>query len=138
MASPSNRGGCSRRIPDSASSLRVTLVVGLATPLLAVALAFGFCAWAQGHALLRRVGAAIAPVLATPHSALAIGLAFVVAPSGWIVRAVSPWLTGWLLPPDVATVGDPRGVALVLGLLLKEVPYLVLMIRRRARAGARA
>jgi putative thiamine transport system permease protein len=74
------------------------------------------------------VGAAIAPVLATPHSALAIGLAFVIAPSGLIVRALSPWLTGFEVPPDVATVGDARGIALMLALLLKEVPYLVLMI----------
>ncbi len=114
--------------PGFASSLRITLFVGVATPILSVGLAFGFCAWAHGRGWMRRAGAWIAPILATPHSALAIGLAFVIAPSGWIVRAASPWLTGWLLPPDVATVGDPRGVALVLGLLLKEVPYLVLMI----------
>ena len=73
-------------------------------------LAFGFCAWAHGTRVVRRARAAwLAPMLATPHSALAIGLAFLIAPSGWIVRALSPWLTGWTLPPDVATVGDPRG-----------------------------
>ena len=49
------------------------------------------------------------PSSSTPHSAIAIGFAFLIAPSGWIVRAISPWLTGWTLPPDVATVGDPRG-----------------------------
>ena len=76
---------------------------------------------------MRRIGGALAPVLATPHSALAIGLAFLIAPSGWIARAISPWLTGWALPPDVATVGDAAGLALVLALLLKEVPYLILM-----------
>lgn len=70
----------------------------------------------------------IAPVLATPHSAIAIGFAFLAAPSGWIARLVSPWLTGWTIPPDIATVQDPYGLALVLGLWLKETPYLLLII----------
>ena len=82
----------------------------------------------MASAWMRRIGGWLAPILATPHSAIAIGLAFLIAPSGWIVRALSPWLTGWTVPPDVATVGDAAGLALVLGLLLKEVPYLVLMI----------
>jgi putative thiamine transport system permease protein len=63
-----------------------------------------------------------------PHSALAIGLAFVLLPSGWLVRWVSPELTGWTLPPDVGTVGHPSGWPVVLALVLKEVPYLVLMM----------
>jgi putative thiamine transport system permease protein len=114
--------------PGFATSVTVTLGAGLLTSLLAVVIACGFCAWAHERRFMRRIGAWLAPILSTPHSAIAIGLAFLIAPSGWIVRAVSPWLTGWTLPPDVATVGDARGLALVLGLLLKEVPYLVLMI----------
>src|SRR6185295_12105432 len=33
----------------------------------------------------------------------------------------------WTLPPDVSTVGHPSGWALIVGLLIKEVPYLMLM-----------
>ena len=43
------------------------------------------------------------PVLAAPHAAIAIGLAFLIAPSGWLARWLSPWLTNWTLPPDWAT-----------------------------------
>ena len=43
------------------------------------------------------------------------------------MRLVSPGLTGFDVPPDVATVGHPSGAALVLGMVVKEVPYLVLM-----------
>ncbi len=114
--------------PGFTTSLSVTLGTGILTSMLAVVLAFGFCALTHGRTWTRRAGEWLAPILATPHSAIAIGLAFLLAPSGWIVRAISPWLTGWTLPPDVGTVGDPRGLALVLGLLLKEVPYLILMI----------
>jgi putative thiamine transport system permease protein len=114
--------------PGFATSLTTTLFTGILTSLLAVVLAIGFCAATFDRTWMRNIGGWLAPILATPHSAFAIGLAFVAAPSGWIVRALSPWLTGWTIPPDVATIGHPSGLALVLGLLLKEVPYLVLMI----------
>src|SRR3546814_16929645 len=53
--------------------------------------------------------------------------AFLIAPSGWLVRLVSPWATGWQLPPDVATVQDAHALALTLGLVVKELPFLLLM-----------
>ena len=114
--------------PGFVTSVAVTVGTGMAASLLAVAIALALCAYAHGRPWQARLSAWLAPVLATPHSALAIGLAFLLAPSGWIARLVSPWLSGWTLPPDVATVGDPWGVALVLALLVKEVPYLVLMV----------
>jgi putative thiamine transport system permease protein len=113
--------------PGFATSVRLTLVTGFAAALVSAFLALGFCAWASGRAFGGRAAAWLAPILATPHSAIAIGLAFVIAPSGWIVRALSPWLTGFDVPPDVATVGHASGAALVLGMVVKEVPYLVLM-----------
>jgi len=113
--------------PGFATSVKLTLATGIAATLVSAIVAFGFCAWASGRAWGPRAAAWLAPVLATPHSAFAIGLAFVIAPSGWIVRALFPWLTGFDVPPDVATVGHPSGAALVLGLVVKEVPYLVLM-----------
>ena len=114
--------------PGFATGVRITLASGLLATLLSVVCAFGFCAVACSRPWGRRAAAFMAPLLATPHSALAIGLAFLIAPSGWIARAVSPWLTGWSVPPDVSTVGHASGAGVVLGLLLKEVPYLVLMI----------
>ena len=118
--------------PGFATSVVTTLCIGIATSLLAVAVAVGFCAFASGRPRVARWlgarGGWLSPLLSTPHSAIAIGFAFLVAPSGWIARGVSPWLTGWTLPPDIATVGDATGWTLVLGLLLKEVPFLVLMI----------
>ncbi|MEM9604956.1 MAG: ABC transporter permease [Pseudomonadota bacterium] len=67
-------------------------------------------------------------LLSVPHAAFAIGLAFLVAPSGWIARLVSPALTGWTRPPDIATVQDGFGLALTLGLALKEAPFLMLVL----------
>lgn len=110
-----------------AASVQLTLATGAVATALSVAIALGAGAWLQRRAFAQRLGAWLAPWLATPHSALAIGLAFLIAPSGWLVRWVSPGLTGWTLPPDVGTVGHASGWPLVLGLLIKEVPYLLLM-----------
>ncbi len=116
-----------REHPGFTTALQLTLWSGLTTTLLAVLAAIGLSAFIHQRAWGRRIGAFIAPVLAAPHSALAIGLAFLIAPSGWLVRLVSPGLTGWSVPPDVSTVGHPSGWALIAGLLIKEVPYLMLM-----------
>ncbi|MEZ5882532.1 MAG: ABC transporter permease subunit [Paracoccaceae bacterium] len=111
--------------PGFATGLRLTLWTGLGATALSLGLAL---ALAQGlaHDGGRRMRL-IAPLLAVPHAALAIGLAFLIAPSGWIVRLVSPWATGWTTPPAFATTGDPAGLALILGLALKEVPFLMLI-----------
>ncbi len=115
--------------PGVMTSVRLSVQTGVLATALSLALAAAFCALLQDHAIYRRLGALVSPSLATPHVALAIGLAFVIAPSGWLLRLVSPVLTGWDRPPvDLVTVRDPQGLAMVLGLVLKELPYLVLMI----------
>jgi putative thiamine transport system permease protein len=109
--------------PGFATALRLTLWTGFAATALSVLLAAGAVA-----VLHRRVRAEwLSPLLAVPHAALAIGLAFLIAPSGWIARLIAP-LAGWDVPPASATVNDPFGLALILGLIAKEVPFLILML----------
>ena len=74
------------------------------------------------------VRSSLIPLIAVPHAAMALGLAFLIAPSGWIIRWVSFLLMGWETPPEWVTVKDPFGMSLILGLVLKETPYLLLMI----------
>ncbi|MGY3942673.1 ABC transporter permease [Aeromonas tecta] len=69
----------------------------------------------------------LSPLLALPHVAFAIGFAFLLAPSGWLLRLLSPGLTGFELPPDWQTMKDPFGLGLILALILKETPFLLLM-----------
>ncbi|SFG95203.1 putative thiamine transport system permease protein [Palleronia marisminoris] len=69
---------------------------------------------------------ALSPLLSVPHAAAAFGLAFLVAPSGWLMRLVAP-LAGWERPPDMLIVGDSFGLTMTAGLIAKEVPFLLLM-----------
>ena len=114
--------------PGFATALQLTLVTGWLAAVLSLLFAVAIVAFVHHRRWALRLGEAMAPMLAMPHSALAIGLAFLIAPSGWLVRWVSPGLTGWYLPPDVSTVGHASGWPLIVALLLKEVPYLVLML----------
>lgn len=112
--------------PGLGRSLAVTLFTGAASTLVALGLALGMAALWQER-LFSGGARWLAPFLAAPHAAMAIGLAFLLAPSGWIARGLALPL-GWLRPPDIASVNDPAGLALVAGLVLKEMPFLLLMI----------
>lgn len=114
-------------LPGFATAIRLSLVTGLGATTISLLLAIGFVIVVHGRGDGHRVGRWLAPFLATPHAALAIGLAFVIAPSGWIARGVAG-LIGFDRPPLVATVNDSAGLSLIAGLVVKEVPFLVLVI----------
>ncbi|WP_340109030.1 ABC transporter permease [Pikeienuella sp. HZG-20] len=114
-------------LPGFATSLRLTLVTGLGSTLLSLVLATGFCAAVHARITPSAGGRMLTPFLAIPHAAMAVGLAFVLAPSGWLARMLAP-LAGWDRPPDIATVNDGWGFALTLGLMVKETPFFLLVI----------
>jgi len=62
-------------------------------------------------------------LLATPHAAFALGLAFLIAPSGWLVR-IAALVLPVAQPPDLLIPHDPWGLSLAAGLVLKETPFL--------------
>ncbi|MFO7856215.1 MAG: ABC transporter permease subunit [Paracoccaceae bacterium] len=113
--------------PGLARAAGLSLGVGVLATVVSLGLTLLICAGWQGTRVWRWVERGLSPILAMPHAAAAFGLAFLIAPSGWAVRAASPWLTGWETPPDVLVVQDPLGLALVAGLVAKEVPFLLLM-----------
>ncbi len=111
-------------LPGVRTSLMLTLWTGIGSTVLSLLLALGAAA-----ALHDRIGGGrwLTPFLAIPHAAMAVGLAFVLAPSGWLARLLAEPL-GWTGPPDIASVNDPWGVALMIGLMIKEIPFLLLVI----------
>jgi putative thiamine transport system permease protein len=113
------------KAPNIGNAIGMTLWTGLASTLLAwgltawlISQAFGKPWWAV---LVRRLGF----LLAVPHAAFAVGLVFLIAPSGWILRAISPWLTGLEQPPQIASSQDAYGLGLIAMLVFKEVPFLL-------------
>lgn len=108
-------------------SVTVSFASGLASTAMALLIVVLFLAASQGTWLDRSLRRLVSPLLAIPHAAVAFGFAFLIAPSGLMARAISPWLSGWESPPDALIVNDPWGIALTFGLVLKETPFLLLM-----------
>lgn len=131
--------------PGLWQSAALSLVTGLTASVASLAIVLVFAAGWSGTATFRRLTRFLSPLLSVPHAAAAIGLAFLIAPSGFLVRALSPWATGWTRPPDLLILNDPLGITMTLGLVAKEVPFLFLMtlaalnrphVRDLYRAGA--
>ena len=113
--------------PGLPRAVALSLGVGLAATALSLGIVVLIVAGWHGTRAFRAMERALSPLLSVPHAAAAFGLAFLIAPSGWIARALSPWATGWEQPPDLLIVQDPWGLSLTLGLVTKEVPFLLLM-----------
>ncbi|WP_076449800.1 ABC transporter permease [Roseivivax lentus] len=113
--------------PGLGAATRLSVSTGLlATALALAAVTLLFAGW-SGTRAFRVLERLLSPLLSVPHAAMAFGLAFLIAPSGWIARALSPWATGWERPPDLLIVHDQLGLAMVAGLVAKEMPFLMLM-----------
>ncbi|MGO1119859.1 ABC transporter permease [Rhodovibrionaceae bacterium A322] len=113
--------------PSLPKALQVTLISGLGAAAISFSLVILMTAFWQNSVFFRLLRRLAVPLLAIPHAALAIGLAFLIAPSGFFLRLLSPWATGFDRPPDWLVLQDPWGLSLLLGLVVKEVPFLLLM-----------
>ena len=111
--------------PGLLKAIGMTLWTGLASTLLAWWLSAWLLSQAFGRPWWSKLVRSLPAMLATPHAAFAAGLVFLIAPSGWMVRAISPWLTGWQAPPQIATSQDAYGLGLIAMLVFKEVPFLL-------------
>lgn len=113
--------------PGLLRSILVSYVSGLVTTAIALALVAGFMAgWIHTRAFgfFQHL---LSPLLSVPHAAAAFGLAFLLAPSGWLMRLASPELTSFTRPPDWLVIHDPLGIAMMAGLIAKELPFLFLV-----------
>ncbi|MGR3525521.1 MAG: ABC transporter permease [Paracoccaceae bacterium] len=113
--------------PGLPDAVWLSLFTGLGATAVSLLITVMICAAWQGTRSFGLIERALSPLLSVPHAAAAFGLAFLIAPSGWIARGLSPWATGWERPPDLLITQDPLGLSLMAGLVVKEVPFLLLM-----------
>ena len=116
------------QIPGLAQAAALSLATGLATTALGFSIVLGLATYWHDTASFDAIRRVLSPLLSVPHVALAIGFAFLASPSGWVFRLLAAVGLAGPLPPDIATVQDPHGLALIFGLALKEAPFLLLMM----------
>jgi len=105
----------------------MSLTTGLCATLLSFLIVVLFVAAYAETPTFRKIQRFMSPLLSIPHASAAFGLSFLLAPSGLIVRLLSPWATDWTRAPDVQILNDSLGLAMIFGLVVKEVPFLFLM-----------
>jgi putative thiamine transport system permease protein len=105
-------------------ALGLSVGTAVVSTLAALALAVWLVTHLHASRAWGRLVRALAPLLAVPHAAFAIGLALLVMPAGLLARLLAPVL-GWAAPPDWPTQNDPHGLALMLVLIAKETPFLL-------------
>jgi putative thiamine transport system permease protein len=113
--------------PGLRAAIRLSVTTGVLATFLSLLIVMLVTAGWSGTRAFRLLERLLSPLLSVPHAAAAFGLAFLITPSGWIARLFSPWLTGWDRPLDLLIVQDPWGLAMTLGMITKEVPFLLLM-----------
>ncbi|WP_417505811.1 ABC transporter permease [Marinomonas gallaica] len=107
------------------SGLKLSVLTGIMATVLSYWFASSLVVCTYQTRWFQRLQSIITPILSIPHAAITIGALFVLSPSGWLVRMISPWLTQFDRPPNWLTVQDPEGIALIIALVIKETPYLV-------------
>jgi len=113
--------------PGLTQMVTLSVATGLISTLLAFIITLMILAAFFNSPWLNRIQRLLSPILVIPHAAAAIAVGFLIAPSGMISRLASPWLSSWELAPNGMFPHDSFGISIILGLTLKELPFLLLM-----------
>ncbi len=113
--------------PGFMSMTLLSYAISLVSTLVVVIISCFMLASYFNSKLLDYIQRVLGPILVIPHAAAAIAIGFLIAPSGFVMRLFSPWLTGAEQPPDVLLPNDPYGISMIVGLVLKELPFILLM-----------
>jgi len=110
--------------PEWPQALTATLMSTILATALAVLMAGAIAMLVYPGRVWQRLQLRLPLLLSVPHAAFAVGLFFLLAPSGWLARGLAQ-LLGWASPPGWVTVQDPFGLSLALALAIKESWFLL-------------
>ncbi|NLS11400.1 thiamine ABC transporter permease [Vibrio sp. SM6] len=111
-------------------AIGLTLFTTLASSAIACLVSFAVLQGCWHHRYWQKIERTLAPLLALPHVAFAIGFAFLFSSTGLIARLSHSFSiadisqTSDTLP---LLIKDPFGIGLLMMLVMKEVPFLLLM-----------
>tara|TARA_R110001583_G_scaffold16561_17_gene67920 strand:+ start:21894 stop:23741 length:1848 start_codon:yes stop_codon:yes gene_type:complete len=112
------------QFPGIGQSIFMAVNVSIVSTFLAVFISFSILKHWYQSAHWQKIENAIAPILALPHVAFAIGFAFLFTPSGFLSR-LSSQLLDIVLFNDIQVVKHQLG--LIIALTIKEIPFILFM-----------
>lgn len=113
--------------PGLTKMITLSISTGLISTILALVMTLMILGVFFNSLWLNRIQQLLSPILAIPHAAAAIAISFLISPSGIISRLISPLFTDWELAPNGLFPHDEYGLSIILGLLIKELPFLLLV-----------
>lgn len=112
--------------PGLLNSILLSLHITFVSTFLAALLSFAILQSMWKSKRWQWVETLLAPILALPHVAFAIGFVFLFSPSGLLSRFLA-LLTTQSNNTSWSLIHDPYGFGLILVLTLKEIPFILLM-----------
>lgn len=106
-------------------SIASSFTLAVVAPLTACYLALWM---APGLLQKPRLQQLLSPLLSIPHVAFAVGLMLLMSPSGWLIRLVESVTGLFPAPPAGWPLAEKSLVTVMVVLVLKELPFLLLMI----------
>ncbi|MEO6986103.1 MAG: ABC transporter permease [Paralcaligenes sp.] len=113
--------------PRLPGALKVSVFTAVSSTILALAFAVLATMLTYPGAVWRSLRRRLPALLAFPHAAFAIGIALLIAPTGWLARLLATALA-WQAPPQWVTVQDSYGVTLMFALAIKESWFILWML----------
>lgn len=110
--------------PQFAKALVLSLGSGSAATLMALIASLFIATSLFQTGRIQKLSTALGFALAMPHLAFAVGISFLIMPSGLVARLLAP-LFGWTAPPHFITVHDPYAVSLTIVMAAKETCFLL-------------
>ena len=112
--------------PGIFTSIEITLLITISSTLFSIILAFSILQSCWQHPWWNKLENLLAPILALPHVAIAIGLAFLLTPSGFVDRLFNLFIddTDFI---NWQVVNSQYGLGQIIALIIKEVPFLLFM-----------
>lgn len=112
--------------PGLVRSIWLTVFVSISSTFLAALFSFSIFQSCWGTRWWSKLESLIAPLLALPHVAFAIGFAFLFTPSGFLARVLAQISNDFSIS-NWSFINDNYGIGLIIGLTIKEIPFLLFM-----------
>lgn len=112
--------------PGIIESIAITLIVTVSSTLLTMFISFSVLQTSWHRPSWHKIEKLLAPIMALPHVAFAVGFAFLFSNSGFIAR-IFDWAS---LPNSLSNldiVNNQYGLGLIVALTIKEIPFILFM-----------
>ena len=114
-------------LPGLHKSMFLTIFVGFVSTFLSLIISQLILLKVYNSKFYSLIKKCLVPLIAFPHVTMAVGVSFLFSSSGFFIRLNSYFFSQFDRPPNSNLFPDDFGFFLILGLVLKEVPFFLLM-----------